>query len=234
MKKTTLAASAAVLLAASTALYAVYPAFAEPGRDPMGEQDVTWADAKAKADELWTKLDVNKDGVLNEADREAKLAEMFDKIDTNHDGSISKAEFMEHHKKMMEGGWKGARGRDGAPGDMPPPPPGAGPNAGMGMMMAPGGRMLHEMAEKADANHDGTITRAEFDAAAKARFDAADTNHDGKLSAAERRAAWMAMRAQHGGWGHGRGMGGRGMGGRGMHPMGGGDMGDMPPPPPGE
>jgi len=217
MKKTTLAATAAVLLTASTALYATYPAFAEPGRDPMGDATITWADAKAKADAMWTRLDVNKDGVLNQADREAKMAEMFDMIDTNHDGSISKAEFMEHHKKMMDGpGWRG-KGRDGTPSDMPPPPPGA----GMGMMMGPGAHMLHEMAEKADANHDGTITRAEFDAAAKARFDAADTNHDGKLTAAERRAAWMQMRKEHGGW---RGM----RGGRGMH----GDMGDMPPPPP--
>lgn len=223
MKKSTLAASAAVLLTASTALYAAYPAFAEPGRDPMGNKDVTWVDAKAKADMMWSKLDVNKDGVLNEADREAKMAEMFDKIDTNHDGSISKTEFMEHHKTMKEGGWKGGKGRDGAPADMPPPPPGAGMDMGRGMMMGRGAHMLHEMAEKADTNHDGTITRAEFDAAAKARFDAADTNHDGKLTAAERRAAWMAMRKEHGGWGHGRG----------MHRMGGGDMGDMPPPPPG-
>ena len=209
MKKSTLAATAAIALTAATALYAVYPAFAEPGRDPMGNGTETWADAKAKADMMWTKLDVNKDGVLNAADREAKMAEMFDMIDANHDGSVSKAEFMEHHKKMMEGGWKG---RDGAPG------------AGMGMMMGPGARMLHEMAEKADTNHDQTITRAEFDTAVKARFDAADTNHDGKLTAAERRAAWMAMRGEHGGWGKGRGM-------RGHHGMG-GDMGDMPPPPP--
>ncbi|KPF89153.1 EF-hand domain-containing protein [Novosphingobium sp. AAP93] len=218
MKKSTLAASAAVALTAATALYAVYPAFAEPGRDPMGDATVTWADAKAKVDAMWTRLDVNKDGVLNQADREAKMAEMFDMIDTNHDGSISKAEFMEHHKKMMDGpGWKDGKGRDGTSGMMPPPPPGA----GMGMMMGPGAHLLREMAEKADANHDGTITRAEFDAAAKARFDAADTNHDGKLTAAERRAAWMQMRKEHGGW---RGW----RGGRGMH----GDMGDMPPPPP--
>jgi Ca2+-binding EF-hand superfamily protein len=208
MKKSTLAATAAIALTAATALYAVYPAFAEPGRDPMGNGTETWADAKAKADMMWTKLDVNKDGVLNAADREAKMAEMFDMIDANHDGSVSKAEFMEHHKKMMEGGWKG---RDGAPG------------AGMGMMMGPGARMLHEMAEKADTNHDQTITRAEFDTAVKARFDAADTNHDGKLTAAERRSAWMAMRKEHGGW----------RGGRGMHHKGGGDMGhvgDVPPP----
>ena len=229
MKKTTLAASAAVLLSASTAaLYAVYPAFAEAGRDPMGDATLTWADAKAKADAMWTRLDVNKDGVLNEADREAKMGEMFDKIDANHDGSISRTEFMEHHKTMMEGGWKG---RDGASGQMPPPPGmDMGMGKGMGMMMGPGGHRLHEMAEKADTNHDGTITRAEFDAAAKARFDAADANHDGKLTAAERRAAWMAMRKDHG-WRGGHGM--HGMGGMGGGDMGGGEMNGvhMPPPP---
>ena len=219
MKKSTLAATAAVLLTASTALYAVYPAFAEPDRDPMGSGTETWTDAKAKADMMWTYLDVNKDGVLNHADREAKMGEMFEMIDANHDGSISKAEFMEHHKTMMEGGWKGGNSRDGAPGSMPPPPRGA----GMGMMMGPGAHRLHEMAEKADTNHDGTITRAEFDAAVKARFDTADTNHDGKLTPAERLAAWKAMRAEHG-WRGGRGHGRHGMGG---------DMGDMPPPPPG-
>lgn len=213
MKKTTLAASAAVLLTAATAFYATYPALAEPGRDPMGDTTVTWAEAKGKTDAMWTRLDVNKDGVLNQADRDAKMGEMFDTIDTNHDGAISKAEFMEHHKKMKEGGWKG---RDGAPGAMPPPPA-----AGMGMMMGPGAHRLHEMAEKADTNHDGTITRAEFDAAVKARFDAADSNHDGKLTPAERLAAWKAMRGNHG-W----------RGGHGKHRMHGGDMGDMPPPPP--
>ncbi len=217
MKKTALAASAAVVLTAATALYAAYPAFAQSDRDPMGGATVTWAEAKTKADTMWTKLDVNKDGVLNHADREAKMGEMFDGIDTNHDGSISRAEFTAHHKGMMEGGWKHGKGRDGAEGR---PPMGGG-------MMGRGAHRMHDMAEKADTNHDATITRAEFDAAAKARFDTADADHDGKLTAAERRAAWKAMRGDRGGRG-GHGMGGHGMGGHAMH----GDMGDTPPTPP--
>jgi Ca2+-binding EF-hand superfamily protein len=217
MKKTTFAASAAVVLTAATALYAAYPAFAQQGRDPMGSATVTWADARTKADTMWSKLDVNKDGMLNHADREAKMGEMFGAIDTNRDGSISKAEFMDHHKAMMDGGWKHGKGRDGAEGH---PPMGGG-------MMGRGANRLHQMAEKADTNHDGTITRAEFDAAAKARFDTADADHDGKLTAAERRAAWKAMRGERGGRG-GHGMGGHRMGGHGMH----GEMGDMPPPAP--
>ena len=34
---------------------------------------------------------------------------------------------------------------------------------------------------KYDANHDGTITRAEMEEGLKKEFEAADTNHDGKL-----------------------------------------------------
>ena len=38
---------------------------------------------------------------------------------------------------------------------------------------------------RADANGDGTITRAEWIAAANARFDKLDANHDGKLIVGE-------------------------------------------------
>ena len=215
MKKTTLAATAAVLLTGSVAmLYGAIPALAQGAPDPMGGSSVTWADAKARADAMWTRFDVNKDGVLNEADRAAKMGQMFDTIDANHDGALSRAEFTDHHQAMMDG-----KGRDGADG----------PGKGMGMGMGHGGGMLHKMAEMADTNHDKSITRAEFDTAAKARFDKADADHDGKLTAAERRAAWAGMRKEHG-WrgGHGHKMH-QGMEG-GVHD---GMVGDMPPPPPG-
>lgn len=42
--------------------------------------------------------------------------------------------------------------------------------------------------ERADANNDGVITRAEFDAVRGARFLAIDADHNGVLSAAEREA----------------------------------------------
>lgn len=42
------------------------------------------------------------------------------------------------------------------------------------------------MLAAADANHDGVITRAEWDAARAARFAQLDANHDGSLSADER------------------------------------------------
>jgi Ca2+-binding EF-hand superfamily protein len=45
----------------------------------------------------------------------------------------------------------------------------------------------------ADANKDGTVTKAEMLAETKVRFDAMDTNHDGKLSMDELRAGMGGM-----------------------------------------
>jgi hypothetical protein len=45
-----------------------------------------------------------------------------------------------------------------------------------------------ELIESYDANHDGTLTRAELEAGLKADFAAADTNHDGRLDPDEARA----------------------------------------------
>lgn len=206
MKTTTLAATAAVLLAASGAvLCGVFPALAQPGPDPVGDGVVTLAEAKARSDAMWLRLDVNKDGVLNAADRKAQLARVFDGFDTNHDGAVTRAEFMENQQAMMDG----KVGMDG-------PHKGMGRGMGRGMMMGHGGGMMHDMGAMADTNQDKSISRAEFDAAGQAMFDKADANHDEKLTAAERRAK------------HGRN------GGHGMHAMHGdmgGDVGAMPPPP---
>jgi Ca2+-binding EF-hand superfamily protein len=46
--------------------------------------------------------------------------------------------------------------------------------------------------EAFDANHDGTVTRAEMDAGLKADFAKADTNHDGRLDEDEVRAVNLA------------------------------------------
>lgn len=45
-----------------------------------------------------------------------------------------------------------------------------------------------EMLTRYDANHDGTLTRAELEAGLNADFEAADTNHDGRLDKDETRA----------------------------------------------
>jgi len=82
-----------------------------------------------------------------------------------------------------------------------PPPPGPG---------GPGGMMM-----RADANHDGILTREEMLADVDQRFSSMDTNHDGKIDAAERDAARQATMARRDGDGGGRGWGGRRGGGDG-------------------
>ncbi len=60
---------------------------------------------------------------------------------------------------------------------------------------APGGEMRGGGLMRADANHDGIVTRDEVIADADRRFAAMDTDGDGKLSREEMRAARQARRA---------------------------------------
>lgn len=65
---------------------------------------------------------------------------------------------------------------------------------------------------QADANSDGTVTRAELDANSASRFRTLDANSDGQLTREEMRAGRERGDGEHGGRGrHGRG------GHRGMH-----------------
>ncbi len=142
------------------------------------------------------------DATVPRADAQAKAAREFDRLDVDHDGMLSDNELA----AMFP----------------------AGPMRAMSGMMA----------HMADANGDGKISRDEFVAAALHRFDRADANHDGQLTKAERDAARDARRARmhdHGGWGGGqpgtdRGPGG-GDGDHADRPMGRDDGVPMPPPP---
>jgi Ca2+-binding EF-hand superfamily protein len=57
------------------------------------------------------------------------------------------------------------------------------------------------MTRMADTNNDGSITRAEFEAAALKHFATADANSDGQVTREERQAAHAKMRAAHQGQG---------------------------------
>jgi hypothetical protein len=177
---------------------------------PDSNATVTRAEAQARAEAMFDEQDVNHDGKLDQADRAAMMAKKFDEIDTDHNGSLSRDEFLAAHQHMGEpGGHCGMPGMDHGMG-------GEGHRMGMRDKMGMGeGRGGHDamMMKMADANHDGTVTRAEAVAAALKHFDMADTNHDGKLTPEERKAAHAKMRE------HMKGMRGK-MGGA------------MPPPPP--
>ncbi|MFC0101675.1 EF-hand domain-containing protein [Sphingopyxis terrae] len=195
------------LLTLGAALIAV-PVLAAPGGDRnMGDANkdgvLTRAEAEAHAKAMFVKLDVNKDGKLDQADRSARHAErraqMFDRLDANKDGSISKAEWdqADAARQAKRAEWKAKRGeRAGAPGE------GGerhairghhgGKRGGHGGHGGPGGWM------KADANGDKAISQAEFVAGALARFDRMDANKDGKVTVEERQAMRQAMRDKRG------------------------------------
>jgi Ca2+-binding EF-hand superfamily protein len=195
------------LLTLGAALIAV-PVLAAPGGDRnMGDANkdgvLTRAEAEAHAKAMFVKLDVNKDGKLDQADRAArhaeKRAQMFDRLDANKDGSISKAEWdqADAARQAKRAEWKAKRGeRAGAPGE------GGerhamrghhgGKRGGHGGHGGPGGWM------KADANGDKAISQAEFVAGALARFDRMDANKDGKVTVEERQAMRQAMRDKRG------------------------------------
>lgn len=134
------------------------------GPDPWGEGSVTRAEAQAKADERFTALDTDKDGILSQAEQKAVQNE---------------------------------RGPGG-----------------------PGGGL-----RRADANGDGKIAKDEFVGAQLERFDRQDADKDGTLTKAERDAARARFQQRDGAGRDGGGFGG-GPGGPGGGSFGGGGFGD--------
>lgn len=170
------------------------------------------ADVPAMVAKHFAMLDLNKDGVFDDADRVAMVAKrradraaemkadrdrMFAALDANKDGSISREEFDAPPPRFGGRGPEGRGRPDGPEGRDGPGGPGEGPGrmGGMGMRGhgGPGfGMMGGRMLEKADANHDGKVTLAEAQKAALAAFDKADVNHDGMIDRDE-----MIVAMQH-------------------------------------
>jgi len=158
--------------------------------------DQAFARMDADHDGRFTREEAQAMGERRRAEMQGR---MFDRLDANHDGNISRDEFAQahamrggrggrggHHRGMMRMG-PPPGGPDGP--EMGPPPPPGGPDGARGPgMRGPGmrgGRMFGEQ---------GFITREQMRERALARFDRADADHDGTLTAAERRAAREQMR----------------------------------------
>jgi Ca2+-binding EF-hand superfamily protein len=144
------------------------------------------AEVQQHVQRMFARLDANRDGFITkdevaavETQAEAKWqqrsqkrgqdrANAFDRIDSNHDGVISRDEFAAaprpDHFGMRHAGFH--RGF--------------------------GGRMF----ETADANKDGRVSLAEAQQLAFQHFDRADLNHDGTLTPDERRQAHQLLRSQ--------------------------------------
>ena len=174
MTKFTILSGAALLTVAGVAL-----AQPGPGERPDRNADVTRQQVIDRVDERFARMDANHDGrftpeearAMGEQRRGEMRQHMFDRLDANHDGNISRDEFAQAH--AMRGG----RG---------------GPHRRM-MRMGPRGPGMrgHGM-----FGEQGFMTREQMRERALARFDRADLNHDGTLTAAERQQARDQMRAR--------------------------------------
>lgn len=156
---------------------------------PDANATVTRADAQAKAEAMFAKMDANSDGKVDQADMAARTGQRFDAMDTDRNGALSRDEFMNGHQTMHGGaghdGHKMGK-REGRRGER-------GAKAGMMRM--------------ADANGDGALSKQEAVAGALKHFDMTDANKDGKLTPEERKAAHAKMRGRmkgmRGGMDHG-------------------------------
>lgn len=201
MKTLTLLSGAAMLAVAGIAL-----AQGGPGPDRPGpEGDVTRQQVIAHTDEMFARIDANHDGrvtpdearAMHGQRREEMRQHAFDRFDANHDGNISRDEFAQAHA-MRDGPGGPGRHRGG---HMGPPPGGPDGPQGAGGPEGPGGHGMHG-ARMFGAQ--GFVTLEQMRAHALERFDRADADHDGTLTAAERHAAHDRMRDHQGGPGEPR------------------------------
>jgi len=108
-----------------------------------------------------------RDQTRAEAQQRADM--MFQMMDANKDGTVTKAEAeqaLAQFQAMRGGGDNGGRG----------------------------GGMMQRMMDQ-DFATSQSLTQAQFEAQALARFDAMDLNHDGTVTSAERQQARAQMRA---------------------------------------
>lgn len=158
MKRIIVAAALASAGFASVAM--VEPLFAQEAGAPVQ----TRADALARADERFDRLDINKDGKLSPDELAGARGPRGDAPPQPADGAA-------------------------AP---PPPTDGAAPPPPGGPRGMPG-RFGQRMFARLDANGDGFVSRDEYRAWAGERFDRMDANKDGKIDPEERQAARDAM-----------------------------------------
>lgn len=121
--------------------------------------------AQAKAGERFEAMDFNKDGYLDRADMQARVAQQrgafFAGADGNKDGRLSRDEFAVEHgarNAQRQQKWAERRAASGKKGPARPAP-----------SVEQQVKRATAMFDRMDADNNGTLTRAEFDAAKAGR-----------------------------------------------------------------
>lgn len=165
-KHTLIAATVATLLAGAGILQAQEPA--KPGRDARSggmhaadtnkDGRISRDEHATHASERFTRMDANKDGFIDQADHQQRMqqrrAEGFARLDGNSDGRVTRAEFESAHAKRMAENMARRAERETAGKPV------------RAMPTAEERQKRHDaMFARLDADKDGAVTRAEFDAA---------------------------------------------------------------------
>lgn len=106
------------VLAAASLLAVAAPAFA-------GDDDAMQAKVSRRVDQVFAKLDTDKDGRISKAEaaKGPKMAKAFDRVDADHDGFVSRAEMSAAVERRMARHQKKQPPASQAPGSQPPAPP---------------------------------------------------------------------------------------------------------------
>ena len=173
-------ATAASVLSLTASAWAAQPADTERKSEPQRTEQMR-AKFKERTQEQFRTADKDGDGALSKAEAEAsmpRMAKHFDAIDANKDGKITPDELRAHgEKRQMQGQQHGAGHHD----------------------RQASKRRFAERFKQADADGDGTLSRAEAEKSmpriAK-HFDEIDSNHDGKITQEEIKASMERHRAE--------------------------------------
>jgi Ca2+-binding EF-hand superfamily protein len=131
----------------------------KPAEKPAADN----AAVERRVNDVFERMDTNKDGKISKEEAKNLIAQNFDRIDTNKDGYIDKDELRRFVARNMAAGGGGG-----------PVPAAQGPDF-----------------DALDKNADGRLTRDELKGTPYAdKFDEIDTNKDGKIDKKEW-AAWI-------------------------------------------